>query len=121
MFKSQRYFRIFFRAYFHQKNFQKEVGRKFIRVRIRSRNRIRIRTFSKVGPGFGRFRKSDPDPVKIRPDPQNCFEATVRGFIIQRNKLIDATNSLLNLCAFYLYIRIIFRGFVIFLFSCSHG
>jgi hypothetical protein len=41
--------KILFRAYFHQKNFQKKVGRKFIRVRIR----IRIRTFSKVGSGSG--------------------------------------------------------------------
>jgi hypothetical protein len=37
--------KILFRAYFHQKNFQKKVGRKFIRVRIR--------TFSKVGSGSG--------------------------------------------------------------------
>jgi hypothetical protein len=42
-----------FRAYFHPKNFQKKVGRKFIKVRIRIRNRIRIRTFSKVGSGSG--------------------------------------------------------------------
>jgi hypothetical protein len=39
--------KILFRAYFNQKNFQKKVGRKFIRVRIRNR----IRTFSKVGSG----------------------------------------------------------------------
>jgi hypothetical protein len=39
--------KILFRAYFHQKNFQNKVGRKFIRVRIR------IRTFSKVGSGCG--------------------------------------------------------------------
>jgi hypothetical protein len=60
MFKSQRYFRnlccltfwfmkILFRAYFHQKNCLKKVGRKFIRVRIRIWNRIR--TFSKFGSG----------------------------------------------------------------------
>jgi hypothetical protein len=24
------------------------------------------------GSGTGRFRKSDPNPVKIRPDPQHC-------------------------------------------------
>jgi hypothetical protein len=42
-----------FIAYFHQKKFQKKIGRKFIRVRIRIRNRIRIRTFSKVGSGSG--------------------------------------------------------------------
>jgi hypothetical protein len=38
---------ILFRAYFLQKNFQN-------------------------GSGSGRFRKSDPDPVKNRPDPQHC-------------------------------------------------
>jgi hypothetical protein len=45
-------------SYFHQKKFQKKIGRKFIRVR--------------------RFRKSDPDPdpdpVKNCPDPQHCLE-----------------------------------------------
>jgi hypothetical protein len=25
-----------------------------------------------AGSGSGRFRKLDPDPVKIRPDPQHC-------------------------------------------------
>jgi hypothetical protein len=47
--------KILFRAYFHQKKFQKKVGRKSIRVgiRIRIRNRIRIRTFLKVGSGSG--------------------------------------------------------------------
>jgi hypothetical protein len=52
--------KILFRAYFHQKNFQKKVGRKFIRVKIRIRNwiRIRIRTFSKVGSGSGSGQKS---------------------------------------------------------------
>jgi hypothetical protein len=44
--------KLLFRAYFHQKNFQKKVGRKFIRVRIR------IRTFSKVGSGSGSGQKS---------------------------------------------------------------
>jgi hypothetical protein len=39
--------KILYRAYFHQKNFHKKVGQKFIRVRIR------IRTFSKVGSGSG--------------------------------------------------------------------
>jgi hypothetical protein len=39
--------KILFRAYFHQKNFLKKVGGKFVRVRIR------IRTFSKVGSGSG--------------------------------------------------------------------
>jgi hypothetical protein len=37
--------KILFRAFFRQKNFQKRIGRKFIKVRIR------IRTFSKVGSG----------------------------------------------------------------------
>jgi hypothetical protein len=46
--------KILFRAYFHQKNFQKKVGWKFIRVRIR----IRIRTISKVGSGSGSGQKS---------------------------------------------------------------
>jgi hypothetical protein len=45
-----------------------------LRIRIRSDpdlfGRIRIRT---SGTGSGRFRKSDPDPVKNRPDPQHCF------------------------------------------------
>jgi hypothetical protein len=56
--------KILFRAYFHQKNFQKKVGRKFIRVRIR----IRIRTFLKVGSGSGSGQN--------RPDPQHCLQAT---------------------------------------------
>jgi hypothetical protein len=34
--------KILFRAYFHQKNFLKKVGRKFIRVRIRNRIRSKI-------------------------------------------------------------------------------
>jgi hypothetical protein len=39
-----------FRAYFHQKNFQKKVGRKE----------------SRSGSGSGSFRKSDPDPVPVK-------------------------------------------------------
>jgi hypothetical protein len=48
------------RAYFHQKIFQKKVGRKL------------IRSGSGSGTGSGRFRKSDP--VKNRPDPQHCIQ-----------------------------------------------
>jgi hypothetical protein len=33
--------KILFRAYLHQKKFQKKVGKKFIRVRIRIQNQIR--------------------------------------------------------------------------------
>jgi hypothetical protein len=39
------------RAYFHQKNFRKKLGKKFMSIRTRTRNRIR--TFSKVGSGSG--------------------------------------------------------------------
>jgi hypothetical protein len=54
--------KILFRAYFHQTNFQKKVGRKFIRVRIRIR--IRIRTFSKVGSGSGQKSSGSATLVK---------------------------------------------------------
>jgi hypothetical protein len=48
---------ILFRAYFGQQNFVKKILRKFIRS----------------GSGAGRFRKSDPDPVKNHPYPQHCI------------------------------------------------
>jgi hypothetical protein len=43
--------KILFRAYFHQKNFRKKLA------------------------GSGRFQKSDPDPVKNRPDPKHSQKA----------------------------------------------
>jgi hypothetical protein len=66
MYKSHKYFKhhccltfwfmkILFVAYFHQKI----LGKKFANNLFRS--------------GSGRFQKSDPDPVKNRPDPQHWF------------------------------------------------
>jgi hypothetical protein len=47
---------VLFRAYFHQKKFQKKLAENLLGS----------------GSGSGRFRKSGPDPVKNRPDPQHC-------------------------------------------------
>jgi hypothetical protein len=52
--------KILFRAYryFHQKkNFRKKLAENLLGS----------------GSGSGCFRKSDPDPVKNRPDPQHCL------------------------------------------------
>jgi hypothetical protein len=54
------FMKILFTAHFHQKNFQKKVGRQF---------------FLGSGSGSGRFQNSDPDPVKNRPDPQHWLPA----------------------------------------------
>jgi hypothetical protein len=43
----------YFLEHISKQNFQKKLGRKFIKVRIRICIRIRIRTFSKVGSGSG--------------------------------------------------------------------
>jgi hypothetical protein len=45
--------KILVRAYFHQKKFREKLAGNFL------------------GSGSGCFRKSDPDPVKDRPDPQH--------------------------------------------------
>jgi hypothetical protein len=58
---------ILFRAYF---------GRK----KISRRNLSEILLGS--GSGSGRFRKSDSDPVKNRPDPQHCCFASVGSISI---------------------------------------
>jgi hypothetical protein len=50
--------KILFRAYFHQKKFQKKLAENLLGL----------------GSGSELFRKSDPDPdpVQNRPDPQHC-------------------------------------------------
>jgi hypothetical protein len=48
--------KILFKAYIHTKKFRKKMAQNLLGS----------------GSGFGRFRKSDPDPVKNRPDPQHC-------------------------------------------------
>jgi hypothetical protein len=50
---------VLFRAYFHQKKFQKKLAENL------------LGSGSGSGTGSGRFQKSDPDPVKNRPNPQH--------------------------------------------------
>jgi hypothetical protein len=50
--------KILFRGYLHKKKFRKKLAENLLR--------------SGSGSGSGRFRKSDPDPVTNRPDPQHC-------------------------------------------------
>jgi hypothetical protein len=54
--------KILFRAYFHKKQiFRKKLAE----------NVLGSGSGSGTGSGSGRFQKSDPDPVKNRPDPQH--------------------------------------------------
>jgi hypothetical protein len=64
--------KILFIAFFIKKNFRKKLAENLLG--------------SGSGCGSGRFRKSDPDPVQNRPDPQLCFQyikKTVRGRMVQ--------------------------------------
>jgi hypothetical protein len=54
--------KILFRAYFHQKIFQKKFAENLLGPGS--------------GSGSGRFLKSDPNPVKNRPDPQHCLKVS---------------------------------------------
>jgi hypothetical protein len=64
--------KILFSAYFHQKNFRKKLAESLLGS----------------GCGSGRFRKSDPDPVKIRPNPQHWYSAQAKQ--IQMCKIMFA-------------------------------
>jgi hypothetical protein len=57
------YIYILLRAYFHKKKSRKKLA-----VNL-------FRSGSGSGTGSGRFQKTDPDPVKNRPDPQHCLDS----------------------------------------------
>jgi hypothetical protein len=112
MCKSHKYFRnllcltfctmnILFRAYFHQKISRKKLDKNLCRS----------------GSGSGRFRKSDPDPVKNRPDPQHgilalCANHYTNAYLMKK---------LTNLYLVYLYVSYILIRYIKFCLSLSKG
>jgi hypothetical protein len=74
------------RACFHQKKFQKKVGRKFIRVRIR------IRTFSKVGSGSGQT-SSGPATLTVAVHVVFTTKYILQNIISQKFRLFFITHN----------------------------
>jgi hypothetical protein len=55
-----------------------------------------------AGSGSGRFRKSDLDPVKNRPDPQHCSKVSYSGIVSITTTKINLIRSTTNLMAIQL-------------------